>query len=165
MTILDPRVWLAFIVALSITAAGCYFKGHADGVRTTAAAAQKAQAEAVAAARAEEQRRTAAQQENANHAAKERDQARADAAAAASAADGLRKQVATLIERARHPAATTGSAAAGDALDLLADVLGRVDERAGELAEYADRARIAGQQCERDYDALTKPIHTNKDPQ
>ncbi|PRG58380.1 hypothetical protein C6T69_31085, partial [Burkholderia multivorans] len=25
----------------------------------------------------------------------------------------------------------------------------------GELAEYADRARIAGQQCERDYDALT----------
>nr|WP_258178590.1 DUF2514 family protein [Burkholderia multivorans] len=23
------------------------------------------------------------------------------------------------------------------------------------MAEYADRARIAGQQCERDYDALT----------
>ncbi|MDI3304904.1 MAG: DUF2514 family protein [Burkholderia multivorans] len=34
-------------------------------------------------------------------------------------------------------------------------MLGRVDERAGELAEYADRARIAGQQCERDYDTLT----------
>jgi hypothetical protein len=34
-------------------------------------------------------------------------------------------------------------------------VLGRAGERAGELAEYADRARIAGQQCERDYDALT----------
>ncbi|MBU9549947.1 DUF2514 domain-containing protein [Burkholderia multivorans] len=159
MTILDPRVWLAFIAALAITAGGCYFKGHADGVRATTAAAQKAQAEAVAAARAEEQRRTAAQQENANHAAKERDQARADAAAAASAADGLRKQVATLIERARHPAATTGSAAAGDALDLLADVLGRADERAGELAEYADRARIAGQQCEADYDSLTNEVN------
>jgi hypothetical protein len=39
--------------------------------------------------------------------------------------------------------------------DRVADVLGRADERAGELAEYADRARIAGQQCERDYDALT----------
>lgn len=38
---------------------------------------------------------------------------------------------------------------------LIADVLGRADQRAGELAEYADRARIAGQQCERDYDALT----------
>ncbi|MBU9440005.1 hypothetical protein DN523_10195 [Burkholderia multivorans] len=159
MTILDPRVWLAFIVTLAITAAGCYFKGHADGVRTTTAAAQKAQAEAVAAARAEEQRRTAAQQENANHAAKERDQARADAAAAASAADGLRKQVATLIERARHPAAPTGSAAAGDALDLLADVLGRADEAAGELAKIADERGIAGKQCEADYDSLTNEVN------
>ncbi|KVM83492.1 hypothetical protein WT05_19160 [Burkholderia stagnalis] len=42
-----------------------------------------------------------------------------------------------------------------DALDLLADVLGRTDDRAGEPVEYADRAHIAGQQCERDYDALT----------
>ncbi len=155
MTILDPRVWLAFIVSLAITAGGCYFKGHADGVRTAAVAAQKAQLAAVDAARAEEERRTAAQQENADHAAKERDQARADAAAAASAADSLRKQVAVLVERARHPAVAAGSSAAGDALDLLADVLGRADQRAGELAEYADRARIAGQQCERNYDALT----------
>lgn len=37
------------------------------------------------------------------------------------------------------------SPAIGDALDLLADVLGRA----------ARAARIAGQQCERDYDALT----------
>ncbi|MBR8312373.1 DUF2514 family protein [Burkholderia dolosa] len=154
MTILDPRVWLAFIIALAITAAGCYFKGHADGVRTTAVAAQKAQLEAVDAARAEEQRRTAAQQENANHAAKERDLARADAAAAASAADGLRKQVAVLVERARHPAAAVGSAPAGDALDLLADLFGRADERAGELAKIADERGIAGKQCEADYDSL-----------
>ncbi|MBU9417140.1 DUF2514 domain-containing protein [Burkholderia multivorans] len=154
MTLLDPRLWLAFIAALAITAGGCYFKGHADGVRVTTAAAQKAQLAAVDAARTEEQRRTAAQQEVADNAAQERDQARADAAAAASAADGLRQQVAVLVERARHPATSAGSPAAGDALDLLADVLSRVDERAGELAEYADRARIAGQQCERDYDAL-----------
>ncbi|WP_334070261.1 DUF2514 family protein, partial [Burkholderia cepacia] len=67
----------------------------------------------------------------------------------------LQQRVDQLVAAARHPAATTGGSAAGDALDLLANVLGRADQRAGDLAEYADRARIAGQQCERDYDALT----------
>jgi hypothetical protein len=38
---------------------------------------------------------------------------------------------------------------------LLADLFGRADERAGELAKIADERGIAGQQCERDYDALT----------
>ncbi|MCA8087491.1 DUF2514 family protein [Burkholderia cenocepacia] len=155
MTILDPRLWLAFIAALAITAGSCYFKGRADGVRMATVAAQKAQLAAVDAARAEEQRRTAAQQEVAENAAKQRDQARADAAAAASAADGLRKQVAVLVERSRHPATSAGSQAAGDPIGVLADVLGGVDDRAGELAAYADAARIAGQQCERDYDALS----------
>ncbi|MDN7937453.1 DUF2514 family protein [Burkholderia multivorans] len=155
MTILDPRVWLAFIIALAITAAGCYFKGHHDADQSATVADQEKQIRELKAERDEYQRRTAAQQENANHAAKERDQARADAAAAASAADGLRKQVAVLVTAARHPAATAGSPAAGDALDLLADVLGRADERAGELAKIADERGIAGQQCERDYDALT----------
>ncbi|OXJ16344.1 DUF2514 family protein [Burkholderia sp. HI2500] len=157
MTILDPRLWLAFVAALAITAGACYFKGHADGVRETTAAAQKAQLAAVDAARAEEQRRTAAQSEIAKDANKQRTAALADAFAARAAAGSLQQRVDQLVAAARHPAATAGSAPAGDALDLLADVLGRADERAGELAEYADRARIAGQQCERDYDALTAP--------
>ncbi|MCW3664157.1 hypothetical protein K6L27_39135, partial [Burkholderia cenocepacia] len=79
MTILDPRLWLAFIVSLAITAGGCYFKGHADGARATTVAAQKDQAKAVAAARAEEQRRTAAQTEIANDANQQRTAALADA--------------------------------------------------------------------------------------
>ncbi|MDN7879324.1 DUF2514 family protein [Burkholderia aenigmatica] len=158
MTFLDPRVWLAVLAAVFIGSATGYFKGHADGVRTTTIAAQKAQLAAVAAARTEEQRRTAAQQESADHAAKERDQALADAAAANVAADGLRKQLAVYVERARHPAATAGSTSAGDPIGVLADVLGGVDDRAGELAAYADAARIAGQQCERDYDALTSDL-------
>ncbi|MBR8074349.1 DUF2514 family protein [Burkholderia cenocepacia] len=155
MMILDPRLWLVFLVALAITAGGCYFKGHADGVRATTVAAQKAQIAAVAAARAEEQRRTAAQSEIANDANQQRTAALADAFAARAAAGSLQQRVDQLVAAARHPTATAGSPAAGDALDLLADVLGRADQRAGELAEYADRARIAGQQCERDYDALT----------
>ncbi|MCT9015390.1 DUF2514 family protein, partial [Cupriavidus gilardii] len=32
----------------------------------------------------------------------------------------------------------------------------RADRRAGILAEYADAARIAGQACERAYDALSR---------
>ncbi|WP_333986736.1 DUF2514 family protein [Burkholderia cepacia] len=155
MTILDPRVWLAFIVALAITAGGCYFKGHADGVRATTIAAQKAQLDAVAAARAEEQRRTAAQSEIANDANQQRTAALADAFAARAAAGSLQQRVDQLVAAARHPTATAGSSTADDALDLLADVFGRADQRQGELAAYADAARIAGQQCERDYDTLT----------
>ncbi|WP_082727590.1 DUF2514 family protein [Burkholderia mayonis] len=39
---------------------------------------------------------------------------------------------------------------------VLADVLGRTGDAAAEFADYADGARIAGQQCEHDCDALTK---------
>ncbi|HDR9176316.1 DUF2514 family protein [Burkholderia vietnamiensis] len=162
MTILDPRVWLAFIVTLAITAGGCYFKGHADGTRAATTAAQKAQLAAVVAARAEEQRRTAAQSEVARDANQQRTAALADAFAARAAAGSLQQRVDQLVAATRHPAASAGSPSAGDALDLLADVLGRADERAGDLAEYADRARIAGQQCERDYDALTVRVSQTK---
>ncbi|HHT8903079.1 TPA: DUF2514 family protein [Burkholderia cenocepacia] len=155
MTWFDPRVWLAVIVAAIVGLAGGYFKGHADGVRTTAAAAQKAQLDAVAAARTEEQRRTAAQSEIANDANQQRTAALADAFAARAAAGSLQQRVDQLIAAARHPAAAAGSPATGDALDLLADVLGRSDETSGELAKIADDRGIAGQQCERDYDALT----------
>ncbi|KGV86659.1 hypothetical protein X879_1997 [Burkholderia pseudomallei MSHR3951] len=155
MTILDPRLWLAFIVALAITAGGCYFKGHADGVRVTTADAQKAELVAVAAARAEEQRRTAAQSEIAKDANQQRTTALADAFAARAAAGSLQQRVDQLVAAARHPATAPGSPPTGETLDLLADVFGRADQRQGELAAYADAARIAGQQCERDYDALT----------
>lgn len=155
MTILDPRLWLAFIVALAITAGGCYFKGYADGVRVTTADAQKAQLVAVAAARAEEQRRTAAQSEIAKDANQQRTTALADAFAARAAAGSLQQRVDQLVAAARHPATAPGGPPTGETLDLLADVFGRADQRQGELAAYADAARIAGQQCERDYDALT----------
>ncbi|MCL4631507.1 DUF2514 family protein [Burkholderia sp.] len=155
MTWFDPRVWLAVIVAAIVGLAGGYFKGHADGVRTTAASAQKAQLDAVAAARTEEQRRTAAQSEIANDANQQRTAALADAFAARAVAGSLQQRVDQLVAAARHPAAAAGSPATGDALDLLADVLGRADERAGELAEALDASRIAGLACEKSYDSLT----------
>ncbi|MGS1071536.1 DUF2514 family protein [Burkholderia glumae] len=159
MTILDPRLWFGFVIALALTGAGCYFKGHADGVKVTQAAAQKSELAAVAAARTEEQRRTAAQSEIANEAAQQRSAALGDAFAARAAADSLRKQVSALLSRAEHSTAASGSAPAGDPIGVLADVLESADERAGKLAEIADERGIAGQQCERDYDALVAPAH------
>ncbi|WP_368035314.1 DUF2514 family protein [Burkholderia lata] len=78
--------------------------------------------------------------------------ARADAA---SAADGLRRQVSELVDRARGSASSSGGPATGDAIDLLADMFGRADARAAELAAIADEWAIAGRQCESDYNALT----------
>lgn len=111
------------------------------------------------AARDEETRRADKLQEaiNAEHTARlaiEADARRADAAAV------------SLRDRARHLAAAARCARADPAVaassppadapgDLLADMLGRLDEAAGELAQYADRARLAGQLCESSYEALT----------
>jgi hypothetical protein len=39
---------------------------------------------------------------------------------------------------------------------VLADVLGRADDRAGELAAALDASRAAGLACERAYDALRR---------
>lgn len=86
-----------------------------------------------------------------------RDEALADARAANTVSERLRQRVGELTAMARaasNPAAISGSATAGDPLDVLAVVVGRLDQRAGELADYADRARIAGQACEGYYDAL-----------
>lgn len=121
-----------------------------EGQATALAAASEA-------ARAEEQRRTAEQRKIANAAAKERDQALADAHASGAVAERLRvraDQLAAAARAAGHSCAAGGSAAAGDPLDVLTDVLSRADARAGHLAEYADRARVAGLACERSYDAL-----------
>lgn len=89
-----------------------------------------------------------------------RQAAQADARAARATADGLRQRVAELASAAGggacpgDPRATERGAAAAGAGDLLAELLGRLDQAAGELAEYADQARVSGQLCERSYEAL-----------
>lgn len=86
--------------------------------------------------------------------------ARVDADRARAAADRVRRDLADYIEqhRARALAAAAAPTAAGQcaadsaaALDLLADLRRRADDRAGELAEVADEARIRGLTCERGY--------------
>jgi len=80
-------------------------------------------------------------------------QALADAAAAGTAAERLRQQIAAF--RAAHPSAAGGRAPAGDPIGVLADVLGRCDANQGVIARFADAAREAGRLCEQSYDTLT----------
>lgn len=114
---------------------------------------------AEATARAEENRRTAKIQEAQDAAHKARLAAESDARAARASADRLRQRAAELAAScaARDPAPASPGPAASAPGDLLADMLGRIDQAAGEVAEYADRARIAGQLCQRAYEALSPP--------
>lgn len=124
------------------------------------AAAAMAAASAVMAARAEEQRRQAEIQESADVAKTQAAAARRDASDARGRHDRLQQYATELAAScgapASDPAAAAGSAPATGAGLVLADLFGRADQRAGQLAEYADQARIAGQACERAYQALTK---------
>ncbi|MCQ0034202.1 DUF2514 family protein [Burkholderia glumae] len=154
MTWFDPRIWLLVVAGVIAGSACGYLKGHRDADQSATVAGQARQIDDLRAERDEYSRRLVAQEEIATDAAKERDQARADAAAADGIADGLRKQVAELVADARRAGTAAGSSATGDALDLLADLFGRADEAAGELAKIADERGIAGKQCERNYDTL-----------
>ncbi|WP_423198693.1 MULTISPECIES: DUF2514 family protein [unclassified Cupriavidus] len=107
-----------------------------------------------------EQRRTTAQTKATNDAIKQSEQDRADRVAADAAARELRARVTALVNASRAPgdtAAANGGEAAGQAADLLVDVLGGIDGAAGDLAAYADEAHTAGEACERAYDALMPP--------
>ncbi|MEN5305330.1 DUF2514 domain-containing protein [Pseudomonas sp. TWI628] len=109
-------------------------------------------------ARQEEQRRAQAQEEVRAHAQEERAIADAGAAGADAAGERLQHEGAKLAASVSCPGTDTAAVARGQATTraamVLSDLLARSDARAGELAQAYDRARIAGQQCEREYDAL-----------
>lgn len=90
------------------------------------------------------------------------DEAIADVDAARSAADSMRGAIDDLAARlsaseARGYSCTAAtSKAAARAAMVLADVLKRADQRAGELAEIADQARARGVTCEQAYDGLSR---------
>nr|WP_197065167.1 DUF2514 family protein [Delftia sp. ZNC0008] len=60
---------------------------------------------------------------------------------------------------ARSAATAAEREATADAIGVLADVLGRADERAGVLASTADQARVRGAACERAFDAVAQRIN------
>ncbi|WP_060515599.1 DUF2514 domain-containing protein [Pseudomonas sp. NBRC 111132] len=109
-------------------------------------------------ARQEEHRSADAQQEARVKGYEERTIADAGAADADAAGQRLRSVATQLAATVSCPGPDTAAVARGQAATraamVLSDLLARADERAGELAAAFDQARVAGQQCEREYDAL-----------
>ena len=166
MSLFDSRLLLVAVVALALS----YGAGrvHQHGVdakvfqaeRNKAAFdAARAQIRATDEARIEEQRRAKHLSEITNEAKQQAETASADAGRARAESGRLRERVAELVAAGRAAGNSSAAArgqAAGDPLDVLADVLLRADQRAGDLADFADRARIAGAACERAYGALVR---------
>jgi hypothetical protein len=129
-------------------------------------ARERAQAAQALAAAAEQSRQTEAQwrakhTEVQTHAQNQIRAANADAARARDAADILRQRAEVIGAQcaARSdagPSATTAAAgqAAASPGTVLADVLGRLAQTAGELAAIADVRGAAGAACEKAYEAL-----------
>lgn len=109
-------------------------------------------------ARATEQARTAKIQEALDDAHKKRTIAEADARRASAASVSLRKYADSLAARCApaSPEAPASSPATEAPGLVLANMLGRLDEAAGELARYADEARIAGEACQGAYVVLIR---------
>lgn len=143
-----------------------WIEGQRDEAREAGAAAVRADMTAKALAESQEKaketlRRLEAQRRNQD--AQDAEIARLRDAAARNAAHAERVQrdadAAASQWRARLADSPTAEdlQAAGAAIAVCADVRGRLDAAAGELAGFAGASRAAGLKCEADYDALTKP--------
>ena len=169
--ILPGWVW-ALITAGALAAAGVsqtrFSHERANHAETRAQyAEQVAQAEAATRIESEKNRATElelrnAQDQNASQAEAllvAVDSARAIAAVANQRLLDAAQDLAA-VARSRCAASTTpGSGpAGGDPIGVLADVLGRADQRAGELAAIADSARIRGLTCEAEYDRAREAL-------
>lgn len=92
------------------------------------------------------------------------DKLESDLLAANASAGSLRDKVTKYAASAKKCASNTGTTATSETADAPAVVLGRMfswaDQSAGELAEFADRSRIAGLACEAAYDELRKKLNS-----
>lgn len=163
---MNPLLKWAIAVALVL---GCLFGAYQHGVNVTNAKWEKQQSDAQAAQatlRAQEER-TAREKEQRNQddieaVRAETEKIKAQQQADARSADATRKRLleqtdrlaASLRSCSTNSGTANGSQTRASTADLLADVLRRADERAGELAQIADRARASGSACERSYDSI-----------
>jgi hypothetical protein len=110
--------------------------------------------------RLEDQRRASAIRSVISEAIKTSEAVALDANSARAAHDRLLQRFRAALAASRQtpgdPAPSTGSPPAAAADDLSAQLLGRVSEAAGLLANEADKRGIAGHACVKSYEALTK---------
>ncbi|GFZ63717.1 hypothetical protein PSE10B_02390 [Pseudomonas amygdali pv. eriobotryae] len=167
--------WKAVGLLLVLLAlAGALYGAYLHGVNVTDLAwkakwAKEAstQSEAVASKtteyRTEEQRRQKAANQVANDARQEQTAALTDAAVADAAGERLRVEAGKLAAASCAPVDTSAAQrgkAANRAAMVLSELLSRSDARAGELAKYADSARITGLACNRFVDELTSTTNS-----
>jgi len=159
--------WCWWLIALVLVAGGQQYRvvvadGAAADARGETAKSDKALADyrlevserdrrAAAHARAEEQRRQALADEEGESARQKLELAQGRAAAAESAAGGLRGEIARL--RAGRAAtcdtiATQQRKAGASAVVVLGGLLEEADRMAGVFADALERSRVAGRACE-----------------
>lgn len=161
------QVRLVIVLGLSATA---LYGAYRHGVTVTHAARNAQWAQAVAAQQVEQVRAVQAArddeqrfQREANQvgidARKENAAANADAVGLDASGDRLHIEASKFSAIAGTCASTAGAAdrgpSAARAALVLSQLLERADARAGGLAKAYDRARIAGQACERAYDVIS----------
>ena len=168
-------IWLKILpyIAALLLVAGALFGAYHHGVTVTNdewqakwserdARDEAAQATNEAAERAKEQARQLAINKVIQDGQQIIDRATADADASRASADSLRVAADALAHRltaggaSSHSCTAAASEAATRAALVLADVLKRADQRAGDLAGYADQSRGRGVTCAQAYDALGK---------
>ncbi|MFV3289173.1 DUF2514 family protein [Pseudomonas sp. NY11955] len=152
--------WCWWLIALVLVAGGQHYRVVVAQDETATARAELADyrlgvserdRRAAAQARAEEQRRQAVADEEGENARQELELAQGRAAAAESAAGGLRGEIARL--RAGHRAtcdtiAAQQRQARTSAVVVLGGLLEESDRMAGSCAAALERSRIAGLACE-----------------
>ena len=162
---MNGLVKVAFFALVAASHWGAY--QHGRSVERAEASIAKAQRDSGArlaevtgerGARQEEQRRADVREEVRTHALEERTIADAGAADADAAGQRLRSEVSHLAAAVSYSGTDTAAIARGEtatrAAMVLSDLLSRSVETNRELAQAYDRARIAGEQCAREHDAL-----------
>lgn len=167
--------WCWWLIALVLVAGGQQYRvvlaeGAAADSRAETAKSDKALADyrlevserdrrAAAQARTEEQRRQTVADEEGESARQKLELAQGRAAAAESAAGGLRGEIARLRDGHRATCdtiATQQRQAGTSAVVVLGGLLEESDRMAGSLAEALERSRIAGVACQNVLDGVQK---------
>lgn len=164
-TIKAYALLLKIAAAVLLVIAGIWWWGHNaaqqqigyDRAMAEVAAAQQALAEAHRVREINDQKLADQEARNAqqkiNDLERQRDAARADAGR-------VQRLYREAAERGRATLACAAGAGQGepgaDPIGVFAELLIRADQRAEAVAGYADRLRIAGESCERQYDRLTE---------
>ena len=135
LSFLDPRMWLAAFLALSLTGFGCYFKGRHDANQSRTLIERAAVAQADSEARKMEQLRQRGVDESLKSAASRERRLLAVVADVRAQSDGLRGDL-DAVQRASGESL----ASADNALRTVSDLFGSCVAAYSSVAESADRA-------------------------